>query len=85
MPDREAICQLNQLLRLDADGSDLYRNAGQARQSLQQSLARQREYFDHGPQHLKPLPMTELQLKTHYERMHLAEGRKIKYVRFGLG
>ncbi len=33
----------------------------------------------------KPLPMTELELKTHYERMHLAEGRKIKYVRFGLG
>jgi RNA polymerase sigma-54 factor len=23
-------------------------------------LARQREYFDHGPQHLKPLPMTEV-------------------------
>jgi RNA polymerase sigma-54 factor len=23
-------------------------------------LARQREYFDHGPQHLKPLPMIEV-------------------------
>ena len=29
-----------------------------------------------------PLPMPELELKTYYEKMHLADGRKIKYVRF---
>lgn len=32
-----------------------------------------------------PLPMQELELKTYYERMHLAEGKSIKYVRFRLG
>lgn len=29
-----------------------------------------------------PLPVPELELKTYYEKMHLEEGRKIKYVRF---
>jgi len=29
-----------------------------------------------------PLPMTELELKTYYEAMHLEDGRKIKYIRF---
>lgn len=33
----------------------------------------------------KTLPTPELELKTYYEAMHLAEGRKIKYVRFRLG
>ena len=33
----------------------------------------------------KPLPMPELELKTYYERMHLDEGKTIKYVRFRLG
>jgi tRNA (guanine-N7-)-methyltransferase len=28
------------------------------------------------------LPLPELEVKTYYERMHLAEGRKIKYVQF---
>ncbi|MCB0578178.1 MAG: tRNA (guanosine(46)-N7)-methyltransferase TrmB [Phaeodactylibacter sp.] len=32
----------------------------------------------------KPLPMPELELKTYYEKMHLEEGKKIKYVRFRL-
>ncbi len=32
----------------------------------------------------KPLPMPELELKTYYERMHLEEGKKIKYIRFRL-
>ena len=31
-----------------------------------------------------PLPAGELELKTYYERMHLAEGRTIKYVQFRL-
>lgn len=31
-----------------------------------------------------PLPMPELELKTYYERMHLAEGRRIRYAGFGL-
>ena len=30
----------------------------------------------------KPLPMPELEIKTYYERMHLAIGRTIKYIRF---
>ena len=29
-----------------------------------------------------PLPIPELELKTYYEKMHLEDGRKIKYVRF---
>ena len=32
----------------------------------------------------KPLPMPELELKTYYERMHLEEGKAIKYMRFRL-
>jgi tRNA (guanine-N7-)-methyltransferase len=30
----------------------------------------------------KELPFPELETKTYYEKMHLAEGKKIKYVRF---
>ncbi len=30
----------------------------------------------------KPLPLPELELKTYYENMHLAEGKAIKYVRW---
>ncbi|MEM9821703.1 MAG: tRNA (guanosine(46)-N7)-methyltransferase TrmB [Bacteroidota bacterium] len=30
----------------------------------------------------KELPFTELDIKTYYERMHLADGKTIKYVRF---
>ncbi len=30
----------------------------------------------------KPLPFPELDLKTYYESMHLAEGKTIKYIRF---
>ena len=32
----------------------------------------------------KELPLPELAIKTYYERMHLEEGRKIKYLRFHL-
>ena len=32
----------------------------------------------------KPLPFPELELKTYYEKMHLADGKTIKYVRFKL-
>lgn len=32
----------------------------------------------------KPLPFPELALKTYYEKMHLADGKTIKYVRFRL-
>jgi len=30
----------------------------------------------------RPLPLEELELKTKYEQMHLAEGKRIKYVQF---
>lgn len=33
----------------------------------------------------KPLPLPELEMKTHYERQHLANGKTIKYLRFKLG
>jgi tRNA (guanine-N7-)-methyltransferase len=33
----------------------------------------------------KPLPLPELELKTYYERQHLAQGKTIKYLRFKLG
>lgn len=32
----------------------------------------------------KALPMPELEIKTYYERMHLEEGKTIKYIRFKL-
>ena len=32
----------------------------------------------------KPLPHPFLEIKTYYEKMHLAEGRKIKYIEFKL-
>jgi len=32
----------------------------------------------------KPLPLPELEIKTYYERMHLAEQKTIKYVQFRL-
>jgi tRNA (guanine-N7-)-methyltransferase len=32
----------------------------------------------------KELPLPELEIKTYYERMHLAEQKTIKYVRFRL-
>lgn len=32
----------------------------------------------------KPLPFQELEIKTYYEKMHLADGKAIKYVRFKL-
>ncbi len=42
------------------------------------------QYQDHDI-YAKPLPMTELEIKTFYEKQHLAIGRTIKYVRFSLG
>ena len=42
------------------------------------------EYQDHDI-YAKPLPMPELEIKTFYEKQHLAIGRTIKYVRFRLG
>lgn len=42
------------------------------------------EYND-GDIYAKPLPMPELEIKTFYEKQHLAIGRTIKYVRFRLG
>ncbi len=33
----------------------------------------------------KPLPMAELEIPTYYERLHLKDGKTIKYVRFQLG
>ncbi len=41
-------------------------------------------YQDHDI-YAKPLPMPELEIKTFYEKQHLAIGRTIKYVRFTLG
>lgn len=32
----------------------------------------------------KALPMRELEIKTYYEKMHLEQGKKIKYIRFKL-
>jgi tRNA (guanine-N7-)-methyltransferase len=33
----------------------------------------------------RPLPLPELELKTYYERLHLGEGKTIKYLRCSLG
>lgn len=38
--------------------------------------------YENGDIYAAPLPVPELELKTYYERMHLEEGRKIRYVRF---
>ena len=41
--------------------------------------------YAHPDIYSEPLQFTDLEHKTYYERKHLAEGRKIKYVRFALG
>lgn len=38
-------------------------------------------YHDHDI-YAKPLPLPELEVKTHYERIHLQAGKTIKYVQF---
>lgn len=40
-------------------------------------------YYDNDI-YAQELPMPELDIKTYYERMHLAEGKTIKYIRFKL-
>lgn len=41
------------------------------------------EYFDDDI-YAKPLPVPELEIKTFYEKQHLAAGKTIKYIRFRL-
>ncbi|MEM8908779.1 MAG: tRNA (guanosine(46)-N7)-methyltransferase TrmB [Bacteroidota bacterium] len=38
--------------------------------------------YQHSDIYAQPLPFDELNIKTYYERMHLAEGKQIKYIRF---
>ncbi|MEZ4958461.1 MAG: tRNA (guanosine(46)-N7)-methyltransferase TrmB [Saprospiraceae bacterium] len=52
------------------------------------TLSEQKTYsleFNDDDIYAKPLPMPELEMKTHYERQHLANGKTIKYLRFKLG
>lgn len=50
-----------------------------------ETLAAQRDYslqYHDDDIYAKPLPMPELEIKTFYEKQHLAAGKTIKYVRF---
>lgn len=52
-----------------------------------ETLAKQKQYellYHDDDIYAKPLPMPELELKTFYEKKHLAIGRTIKYARFQL-
>ncbi len=41
--------------------------------------------YDNPDIYSKTLDFQELEIKTYYERMHLADGRKIKFIKFQLG
>ena len=50
-------------------------------------LAKQKNYsllYHDDDIYAKPLPMPELEIKTFYEKQHLAAGKTIKYIRFRL-
>jgi tRNA (guanine-N7-)-methyltransferase len=52
-----------------------------------ETLAAQNDYslqYHDDDIYAKPLPMPELEIKTFYEKQHLAAGKTIKYVRFQL-
>lgn len=66
------------LVHLKTDSAELYEFtldvlAGQAAYRL---------LFHDDDIYAKPLPMPELEIKTYYEKMHLENGKAIKYVRF---
>ncbi len=68
------------LFHLKTDDETLY-------QFTLEVLGKQKEYalLSHDDDiYAKPLPMEELEIKTFYEKQHLAEKKTIKYVRFRL-
>ena len=53
-----------------------------------ETLSKQQDYqllYHDADIYAKPLPLPELEIKTFYERQHLANGKTIKYVQFRLG
>lgn len=68
------------LIHLKTDDPTLY-------EFTLETLNKQKEYellYHDDDIYAKPLPMEELEIKTFYERKHLAIGRTIKYARFQL-
>ena len=68
------------LIHLKTDNPTLY-------EFTLETLADRKDYpllFHDDDIYAKPLPMPELEIKTFYEKQHLAIGRTIKYVRFQL-
>ncbi len=54
----------------------------------QEVLAQEKDVsviYDKDDIYRDPLDFPELEIQTYYERMHLSDGRKIKFVRFALG
>lgn len=43
-----------------------------------------RIFYHHDDIYSRPLPLPELELRTYYESIHLAAGKTIKYIQFGL-
>ncbi|MEN0004919.1 MAG: tRNA (guanosine(46)-N7)-methyltransferase TrmB [Bacteroidota bacterium] len=70
----------NGLVHLKTDSPELY---AFTLESLAETPNAKPLYHDNDI-YAKALPIPELELKTFYERMHLADGRTIKYVRFML-
>jgi tRNA (guanine-N7-)-methyltransferase len=68
------------LIHLKTDDPTLY-------EFTLETLAGQEDYallYHDDDIYSKPLPMTELEIKTFYERQHLSVGKAIKYARFQL-
>lgn len=74
------ILQKGGLVHLKTDESNLYEFT---LETLEADSTAEIIYYD-ADIYAKSLPFPELNLKTHYERMHLADQKTIKYTRFQL-
>ena len=74
------ILKKNGLVHLKTDSPELYEFTLEVLQNYPHANL---QYHDLDI-YQKTLPIPELELKTYYERLHLADERKIKYVRFSL-
>jgi tRNA (guanine-N7-)-methyltransferase len=69
------------LIHLKTDEPNLYEFT---LETLQEYEGAQVLYHSDDIYSLEELPMPELEIKTYYERMHLAAQKTIKYIRFRL-
>jgi len=69
------------MVNLKTDSPELYEYTKEVLEAEKDATV----LYDKDDIYSEPLDFPELQIQTVYERMHLAVGRKIKFVRFGLG